>query len=94
MSEEVNTEWAEMDVEAYRNKSNVEKKDEPQQDFEVEEPDEVPITHETVEAEVEEEVVEEPQQEIEELDGIKTKGAEKRIRQLVSQRKAAGSNTR
>ena len=87
MSEEVNTEWAEMDVEAYRNKSNVEKKDEPQQDFEIEEPDEVPITHETVEAEVEEEVVEEPQQEMEELDGIKTKGAEKRIRQLVSQRK-------
>ena len=78
---------AEMDVEAYRNKSNVEKKEEPQQDFEIEEPDEVPITHETVEAEVEEEVVEEPQQEIEELDGIKTKGAEKRIRQLVSQRK-------
>ena len=87
MSEETNTEWAEMDVEAYRNKSNVEKKEEPQQDFEIEEPDEVPITHETVEAEVEEEVVEEPQQEIEELDGIKTKGAEKRIRQLVSQRK-------
>ncbi len=83
MSEEVNTEWAEMDVEAYRNKSNVEKKDEPQQDFEVEEPDEVPITHETVEAEVEEEVVEEPQQEMEELDGINTKGAEKPIRQLV-----------
>jgi hypothetical protein len=87
MSEETNTEWAEMDVEAYRNKSNVEKKEEPQQDFEIEEPDEVPITHETVEAEVEEEVVEEPQQEMEELDGIKTKGAEKRIRQLVSQRK-------
>ena len=87
MSEETNTEWAEMDVEAYRNKSNVEKKEEPQQDFEVEEPDEVPITHETVEAEVEEEVVEEPQQDMEELDGIKTKGAEKRIRQLVSQRK-------
>ena len=76
-----------MDVEAYRNKSNVEKKEEPQQDFEIEEPDEVPITHETVEAEVEEEVAEEPQQEMEELDGIKTKGAEKRIRQLVSQRK-------
>ena len=74
-----------MDVEAYRKKSNVEKKEEPQQDFEVEEPDEVPITHETVEAEVEDE----PQQEdtIEELDGIKTKGAEKRIRQLVTQRK-------
>ena len=87
MSEETNTEWAEMDVEAYRNKSNVEKKEEPQQDFEVEEPDEVPITHETVEAEVEEEVIEEPQQDMEELDGIKTKGAEKRIRQLVSQRK-------
>ena len=87
MSEETNTEWAEMDVEAYRNKSNVEKKEEPQQDFEVEEPDEVPITHETVEAEVEEEVAEEPQQDMEELDGIKTKGAEKRIRQLVSQRK-------
>ncbi len=87
MSEETNTEWAEMDVEAYRNKSNVEKKEEPQQDFEIEEPDEVPITHETVEAEVEEEVAEEPQQEMEELDGIKTKGAEKRIRQLVSQRK-------
>jgi len=85
MSEETNNEWAEMDVEAYRKKSNVEKKEEPQQDFEVEEPDEVPITHETVEAEVEDE----PQQEdtIEELDGIKTKGAEKRIRQLVTQRK-------
>ena len=85
MSEETNSEWAEMDVEAYRKKSNVEKKEEPQQDFEVEEPDEVPITHETVEAEVEDE----PQQEdtIEELDGIKTKGAEKRIRQLVTQRK-------
>ena len=85
MSEATNSEWAEMDVEAYRKKSNVEKKEEPQQDFEVEEPDEVPITHETVEAEVEDE----PQQEdtIEELDGIKTKGAEKRIRQLVTQRK-------
>ena len=85
MSEETNSEWAEMDVEAYRKKSNVEKKEEPQQDFEVEEPDEVPITQETVEAEVEDE----PQQEdtIEELDGIKTKGAEKRIRQLVTQRK-------
>ena len=85
MSEETNSEWAEMDVEAYRKKSNVEKKEEPQQDFEVEEPDEVPITHETMEAEVEDE----PQQEdtIEELDGIKTKGAEKRIRQLVTQRK-------
>ena len=87
MSEETNNEWAEMDVEAYRNKSNVEKKEQPQQEFEVEEPDEVPITHETVEAEVEEEVTEEPQQDMEELDGIKTKGAEKRIRQLVSQRK-------
>ena len=89
MSEATNSEWAEMDVEAYRKKSNVEKKEEPQQDFEIEEPDEVPLTHETVEAEVEEEVSEEPQQEdtIEELDGIKTKGAEKRIRQLVSQRK-------
>ena len=89
MSEETNSEWAEMDVEAYRKKSNVEKKEEPQQDFEVEEPDEVPLTHETVEAEVEEEVIEEPQQEntIEELDGIQTKGAEKRIRQLVTQRK-------
>ena len=89
MSETTNSEWAEMDVEAYRKKSNVEKKEEPQQDFEVEEPDEVPLTHETVEAEVEEEVSEEPQQEdtIEELDGIKTKGAEKRIRQLVTQRK-------
>ena len=42
-----------------------------------------------MEAEVEEEVSEEPQQDdtIEELDGIKTKGAEKRIRQLVTQRK-------
>ena len=89
MSETTNSEWAEMDVEAYRKKSNVEKKEEPQQDFEVEEPDEVPLTHETVEAEVEEEVIEEPQQEdtIEELDGIQTKGAEKRIRQLVTQRK-------
>ena len=89
MSETTNSEWAEMDVEAYRKKSNVEKKEEPQQDFEVEEPDEVPITHETVEAEVEEEGIDEPQQEdtIEELDGIKTKGAEKRIRQLVTQRK-------
>ena len=89
MSEETNSEWAEMDVEAYRKKSNVEKKEEPQQDFEVEEPDEVPITQETVEAEVEEEGIDEPQQEdtIEELDGIKTKGAEKRIRQLVTQRK-------
>ena len=89
MSEATNNEWAEMDVEAYRKRSNVEKKEEPQQDFEVEEPDEVPLTHETVEAEVEEEVIEEPQQEntIEELDGIQTKGAEKRIRQLVTQRK-------
>ena len=89
MSEATNNEWAEMDVEAYRKRSNVEKKEEPQQDFEVEEPDEVPLTHETVEAEVEEEVIEEPQQEntIEELVGIQTKGAEKRIRQLVTQRK-------
>jgi hypothetical protein len=97
MSEETNTEWAEMDIEAYRKNSNVEKKEQPEQKqaFEVEEPEEVPITHANVEAEVEEEeeeVIEEPQPQqqeetIEELDGIKTKGAEKRIRQLVTQRK-------
>jgi len=93
MSEEKNSEWAEMDIASYRKNSNVEKKEEPQQQaFEVEEPEEVPITQDTVEAEVEEEEVE-PQSEstseepIEELDGIKTKGAEKRIRQLVTQRK-------
>ena len=95
MSEETNTEWAEMDVDAYRKNSNIEKKEEPeyQQAFEVEEPEEVPITHANVEAEVEEEeeeVTQEPLQQedtIEELDGINTKGAEKRIRQLVQQRK-------
>ena len=95
MSEETNTEWAEMDIDAYRKNSNVEKKEESEQRqaFEVEEPEEVPITHANVEAEVEEEeeeVTEEPLQQedtIEELDGIKTKGAEKRIRQLVQQRK-------
>ena len=94
MSEETNTEWAEMDIASYRKNSNVEKKEEPQQQaFEVEEPEEVPITQETVEAEVEEEEEVEAQPEstsedtIEELDGIKTKGAEKRIRQLVTQRK-------
>ena len=95
MSEETNTEWAEMDIDAYRKNSNVEKKEQPeqQQAFEVEEPEEVPLTHANVEAEVEEEeVTEEPQPQqqeetIEELDGIKTKGAEKRIRQLVTQRK-------
>ena len=96
MSEETNTEWAEMDVDAYRKNSNIEKKEEPEQRqaFEVEEAaeEEVPITHANVEAEVEEEEeIEEPLQQqedtIEELDGIKTKGAEKRIRQLVQQRK-------
>ena len=95
MSEETNTEWAEMDIDAYRKNSNVEKKEEPEQRqaFEVEEAaeEEVPITHANVEAEVEEEEIEEPLQQqedtIEELDGIKTKGAEKRIRQLVQQRK-------
>ena len=95
MSEETNTEWAEMDIDAYRKNSNVEKKEEPEQRqaFEVEETaeEEVPITHANVEAEVEEEEIEEPLQQqedtIEELDGIKTKGAEKRIRQLVQQRK-------
>ena len=95
MSEETNTEWAEMDVDAYRKNSNIEKKEEPEQRqaFEVEEPEEVPLTHANVEAEVEEEeeeVIEEPLQQedtIEELDGINTKGAEKRIRQLVQQRK-------
>ena len=93
MSEETNTEWAEMDIASYRKNSNVEKKEEPQQQaFEVEEPEEVPITQETVEAEVEEEEVDaQPESTsedtIEELDGIKTKGAEKRIRQLVTQRK-------
>ena len=94
MSEETKSEWAEMDIASYRKNSNVEKKEEPQQQaFEVEEPEEVPITQETVEAEVEEEEEVEPQPEstsedtIEELDGIKTKGAEKRIRQLVTQRK-------
>ena len=93
MSEETNTEWAEMDIASYRKNSNVEKKEEPQQQaFEVEEPEEVPITQDTVEAEVEEEEVEaQPEstseETIEELDGIKTKGAEKRIRQLVTQRK-------
>ena len=94
MSEETKSEWAEMDIASYRKNSNVEKKEEPQQqDFEVEEPEEVPITQETVEAEVEEEEEVEAQPEstsedtIEELDGIKTKGAEKRIRQLVTQRK-------
>ena len=84
MSEETNTGWAEMDIEAYRKNSNVEKKEQPEQKqaFEVEEPEEVPITHANVEAEVEEEeeVTEEPLQQqedtIEELDGIKTKGAE------------------
>ena len=94
MSEETKSEWAEMDIASYRKNSNVEKKEEPQQQaFEVEEPEEVPITQETVEAEVEEEEEVEAQPEstsedtIEELDGIKTKGAEKRIRQLVTQRK-------
>ena len=29
MSEETNTEWAEMDIDAYRKNSNVEKKEEP-----------------------------------------------------------------
>ena len=95
MSEETNTEWAEMDIDAYRKNSNVEKKEEPEQRqaFEVEEAaeEEVPITHANGEAEVEEEEIEEPLQQqedtIEELDGIKTKGAEKRIRQLVQQRK-------
>ena len=95
MSEETNTELAEMYIDAYRKNSNVEKKEESEQRqaFEVEEPEEVPITHANVEAEVEEEeeeVTQEPLQQedtIEELDGIKTKGAEKRIRQLVQQRK-------
>jgi hypothetical protein len=91
MSEEKQSEWNEMDVSSYRKKSNVEKAEtEDKISFEVEEPEEVPITKETVEAEVEEitepEVVEEKQT-IEELDGIETKGAEKRIRQLVQQRK-------
>ena len=43
-------------------------------------------TYEVVEEEVEE-VKEEPTEDISELDGIQTKGAEKRIRQLVQQRK-------
>ena len=43
-------------------------------------------TYEVVEEEVEE-VKEEPTEAISELDGIQTKGAEKRIRQLVQQRK-------
>ena len=43
-------------------------------------------TYEVVEEEVEE-VKEEPQEDISELEGIQTKGAEKRIRQLVQQRK-------
>ena len=91
MSEEKQSECNEMDVSSDRKKSNVEKAEtEDKISFEVEEPEEVPITKETVEAEVEEltepEVVEEKQT-IEELDGIETKGAEKRIRQLVQQRK-------
>jgi len=97
MSDQLNTNWNEMDVSSYRKNSNVEKAEVDPQLFEVEEPEEVPITQETVEAEVEEEEVsdeaaktestEGTEETIEELDGIKTKGAEKRIRQLVSQRK-------
>ena len=44
-------------------------------------------TYEVVEEEEVEEVKEEPTEDISELDGIQTKGAEKRIRQLVQQRK-------
>ena len=82
--------WDEMDVESYR--KDKPEKEENKVQFEVEEEAEVPITAETVEPEVEEEEVEEaPVEEepekLEELEGINTKGAEKRIRQLVKQRK-------
>ena len=82
--------WNEMDVESYRKDKPDTEEDKVQ--FEVEEEAEVPITAETVEPEVEEEEVEEaPVEEepekLEELEGINTKGAEKRIRQLVKQRK-------
>ena len=79
--------WNEMDVESYRKDKPDTEEDKVQ--FEVEEEAEVPITAETVEPEVdeEEEVVEEDPEKLEELEGINTKGAEKRIRQLVKQRK-------
>ena len=73
--------WAEVDVSA--------KPEEQEQiEFELEEEEEV---EEKQEAQSEEPKVEEPKVEVEEtpkeLEGIETKGAEKRIRQLVRQRK-------
>lgn len=61
-------------------------------EFEVEGEEEKEEVLETVEEQPKEEVVEAaPQEEVQEqpkeLDGIKTKGAERRIRQLVKQRK-------
>jgi hypothetical protein len=89
-----NSGWNELDVDSYKKDANGEEK---KVEFEVENSDDAPITSETVKVEVEEpekeEVVEAVQEEEdtqetpEELDGIKTKGAEKRIRQLVQQRK-------
>jgi len=98
MAEDKQEQWNEMDVDSYRGKSNIEKAETDKTDFEVEEPEDIPVTKETVEAEIEEEVEQpgsseeeqssyEESENLEELDGIKTKGAEKRIRQLVQQRK-------
>jgi len=63
---------------------NTSKKEEPKVEFEVEkEPEKVEAKPEPVKKKKEEPKKEEPQ----ELDGIQTKGAEKRIRQLIRQRK-------
>jgi hypothetical protein len=83
--------WNQLDVGSYKKSSNVEKKEEVQ--FDVEGSNEEPIKVELEEPEQQEEKIEAVLEEEvekespEELEGIKTKGAEKRIRQLVQQRK-------
>ena len=65
------------------NKVDTEKKEEPKVEFEVEEEKKEEIKEEPKQ----EEVKEEPEEKPKELEGIDTKGAQKRIRQLVKQRK-------
>jgi len=83
--------WNQLDVGSYKKSSNVEKKEEVQ--FDVEDANETTIKVELEEPEQQEEKIEAVLEEDtdkespEELEGIKTKGAEKRIRQLVQQRK-------
>jgi len=66
------------------NKVDTEKKEEPKVEFEVEEEEK---KEEIKEEPKQEEVKKEPEEKPKELEGIDTKGAQKRIRQLVKQRK-------